>query len=386
MGVHIALSVVQLLHQSCGRIADLKRHRLRRQLPHISFRILARCIERVGFGRHGKINCRMSQMHVALRHSQEMTRLIDRHGQRQRLRICHTHVLAGKADQPPGDIQRFLPAVQHPAQPVYRRIRIAVPHGLVERRYEIVMFLSVFVVEQRTSVHALREHLLIHMNPPAGIHFSVQHSHLQRIQRSSGIPVGKPGDGVQMDVFHVNLHISQPSGASERMHKELFQILCLQRLQHKHPAPGQERGINLKGRIFRGGSHQYNAALFHIREKRVLLRLVEPVDLIGEEHRPQPGPAVLLRLRHHILDLPDPAGHCAELHEGGPGPAGDDPRQRGLPHSGRPPEDHGRDLIPVNELPQDLPRSQQMLLPHIFLQRLRPEPAGKGCGSLPVVK
>ena len=42
------------------------------------------------------------------------------------------------------------------------------------------------------------------------------------------------------------------------------------------------------------------------------------------------------------------------------------PRQRRLPYSGRSPENHRRHLIPLQNLPQNLPFPQQMLLPYII--------------------
>ena len=54
----------------------------------------------------------------------------------------------------------------------------------------------------------------------------------------------------------------------------------------------------------------------------------------------------------------------------------DNTGEGGLAHARRPPEDHGRDLVLVDQLAQDLPLSKQMLLPHKIIQRLRPQPAG----------
>ena len=91
-------------------------------------------------------------------------------------------------------------------------------------------------------------------------------------------------------------------------------------------------------------------------------------------------------MAHHIFDLFDAAGHRAEINKISFCPSRNDTGQRGFPHSGRPPENHGRDLVPLYELTQHLPPSEQMLLPYKILQTLRPQAACKGSRLPSVVK
>ena len=88
----------------------------------------------------------MGQMYITLRHPQKVAGLIGCHRHLQGIGIGHPHILAGKPDQAPGDIQRILPAVQHPAQPVHRRIRIAVSHGLMQSGNQVIVLLPVLIV------------------------------------------------------------------------------------------------------------------------------------------------------------------------------------------------------------------------------------------------
>ena len=146
MRVPIALSIVQLLHQLRDRIADLQRDRLLHRLLRIVLRPLIRAIQRVGFRRQRKVGHRMGQMHAAFRHAQKMRCLIGRHTDLQRTAVGHAYILAGKAHQPSGDIQRILSRFQHARQPVHRGLHIAVAHRFVQRGDEIIMLFALFVI------------------------------------------------------------------------------------------------------------------------------------------------------------------------------------------------------------------------------------------------
>ena len=124
MGVLITLAIMQLLHQRGGRISNRQRNRLGQLSLRILFRCLVGHIQRVGLGSQRHIYHRLGQMHVAFRHAQKMARLIGGDRQLQCPGISHAHILAGEANHPPGHIQRILPCLQHPGQPVNRRIRV----------------------------------------------------------------------------------------------------------------------------------------------------------------------------------------------------------------------------------------------------------------------
>ena len=74
-------------------------------------------------------------------------------------------------------------------------------------------------------------------------------------------PPAKAGDGLEL--LFCDLHVLSPkaSGICQGILEEAEQIPLLQRLQHKDTTSGQERGIDLKGRIFRGSPNEDDAAL-----------------------------------------------------------------------------------------------------------------------------
>src|SRR5436305_5090551 len=111
-----------------------------------------------------------------------------------------------------------------------------------------------------------------------------------------------------------------------------------------------------------------------MRQKRVLLRFVEPVDFIHEHCRPRAVLARSFRVRHDLLDFFDPRKHRAELDELRARHVRDDLRQRGLTSSWRSPEDQGSDIVALNLRSQWLARRDQVLSPNEFIQRARTHP------------
>ena len=93
------------------------------------------------------------------------------------------------------------------------------------------------------------------------------------------------------------------------------------------------------------------------------------MNLIDKQNRARPEARSLLRLDHHLLDLFDPTHHSRELNEAGLRHLRDDLRQRSLARPRRPPEDHRSRIVALDRQPQRLARPQQMLLPHILIQR-----------------
>src|SRR5699024_8497413 len=100
----------------------------------------------------------------------------------------------------------------------------------------------------------------------------------------------------------------------------------------------KQRRNHLERRILSGGADQDDVPPLDVREKGVLLRLVEPVNLVHEKDRALAGPAETLGIGHHGLDLLDAAEDSAERDKLAPGDARDQLRERRLADAGRSPE------------------------------------------------
>src|SRR5439155_19555622 len=64
-----------------------------------------------------------------------------------------------------------------------------------------------------------------------------------------------------------------------------LQSRLVQRPQREYPAAREERGDHLEAGVLGGGADQRHRPALNVREQRVLLRLVEAVDLVDEEQR-----------------------------------------------------------------------------------------------------
>ena len=99
-------------------------------------------------------------------------------------------------------------------------------------------------------------------------------------------------------------------------------LLVGERLQPEDAQPGEEGRVHFEVRVLRRGSDERHRALLDVGEQRILLSLVETVDLVYEQNRlPTVEDQSLASLRHESANL----GHAA--HHGGDG---HQPRARGI--------------------------------------------------------
>ena len=305
-----------------------------------------------------------------------MTRLIRRHGDLQRAAVRHAHVLAREPNEPPRHIQRVFARLQHTRKPVDRRVRVTVAHRFVQRRNDVVVLLAGFVVQKRLAADALLQRLHRHGRLVA-LAVPVQNDHLQRPQCRSRIAVCKRCKHFQHLIGDLHRLVTEAARVFDRALHQLHKFILGKRLQNEHLAARQKCGIHLKRGVLRRRTDEHDAALFHKRQKRVLLRLIKAVDFIDEQQRALTHAVVLLCLAHHAANFLDAARHGAEIDEIRLRPRRNDLRQRRFTHARRPPENHRRHAVFFNQLPQHLALAEQMALPRKFLQRPRPHPRRK---------
>jgi hypothetical protein len=144
-------------------------------------------------------------------------------------------------------------------------------------------------------------------------------------------------------------------------------------------ARGEQRRVHFERRILRGGANQDDRAAFDVRQERVLLRFVEAVDLVHEQHRARaPMPAQPIRTGDDLLDLFDARGDRADRHELGADHVGEQSRECRLAGARRAPKDQGMERAAIDRLPQRSAGPQQLILPDEFLERARSHALGEG--------
>jgi hypothetical protein len=118
-----------------------------------------------------------------------------------------------------------------------------------------------------------------------------------------------------------------------------------------------------------------------VRQERILLALVEAVDLVDEQRRTATlVRAPLARLLDELAQLLHPSEHGRERDKLRACAARDHARERRLAGSGRPPQDQRRQPIALDELAQRLTARKQRLLPDDLVDAARAHALGERRG------
>ena len=187
--------------------------------------------------------------------------------------------------------------------------------------------------------------------------------HLQGVECASRIAVG---NGLQF-VHRLGEHfdVECPCGALD----EGRDVIRGQRPQDVYARAGQQRRVDLEGRVLGGCADERNRAPFHVRQESVLLRLVEPMNLVDEQHGSAVGKR--LGLGDRLPDLAYAGQHGGKASPLGTGGVREQPRQRGLAGARRTPQDHRVDNPVLGKLAQGPSLVEQMILPDEVAQRTR---------------
>lgn len=120
---------------------------------------------------------------------------------------------------------------------------------------------------------------------------------------------------------------------------------------------------------------QPHHAAFHIRQKNVLLRFVEPMNFVDEQNRGLAGIFQTIPRRSqnapHVRHI---RFHAAEPFEFIFRLVGNDLRERSFAGAGRPIKNQRLNPIRFDSAPEKLAGSENVVLPAIFVQRLWAHP------------
>ena len=158
-------------------------------------------------------------------------------------------------------------------------------------------------------------------------------------------------------------------GIRQGLLNDLLSILPGEGFQHIGAGAGQQRVIQFEGGILRGGPDKHHRAILHMGQKGILLRFIEAVHLVDEQHR---GTVLLLldqaRLLHCGADILDPGEHRGKAEKMRAGVVRDDPGQGGFAGAWRTPEDHRVEPVLLDRPPQGLTLGDDMGLADKLIQ------------------
>src|SRR5699024_3709335 len=109
--------------------------------------------------------------------------------------------------------------------------------------------------------------------------------HFQRGKRCPSVSVGKGSDRFQHFRTYRNFLSAKTARIVKRPPEKLRQLRRRKCLEHEDLAARKQSPVDFKGGVLRRRADEDDTALFHKRQKGVLLRLVKAVDLVYEQHR-----------------------------------------------------------------------------------------------------
>ena len=181
--------------------------------------------------------------------------------------------------------------------------------------------------------------------------------------------------GVHLDAIFTEAAL----GIVQRAVDQFLQLLDAQRFELKNLRARNQGAVHVEERIVCRSADQAQIAALHIRQKNVLLRLVEVMNFVNEQNSSLTRRSKAIRGPcHHTSHLGDVAFHSAQPLEFGAGHVRDDLCERCFAGAGRAGEDDGRQPIGFNRAPQEFSRREDVLLPDEFLQGSRPHAGSQG--------
>jgi hypothetical protein len=231
----------------------------------------------VRLGRPGEVERCLREVQLCLRQADVLDRVGGGDGHQQGPRVGVAHVLGGEDHHPPRDEARILARLEHHREVVDGSVGVAAAHRLDEGGRVIVVLVARTVVPQRTRAGGVGDVALVQRG---AFRLGGLPGELERLQCCAAVPAGPAGDVFDELLGHVGLEHLRPAPHHRR------RLFVGKGLELVDRAAGKQRRVDLEVRVLRRGSDQRDEAVFDGMQDRVLLRLVEAVDLVDEEDRP----------------------------------------------------------------------------------------------------
>ena len=366
MRVDVALSVAELARAVVARVAELLRRPEVAALENVARRFLERDVARVRLRRPREVDRGLGEVEARLGKADVLERMRRRDGDEQGAGVGVADVLGSEHDHPPNDVARVLAGLDHRREVVDGGVGIRPAQRLDERGDRVVVAIAALVVDER----ALRRSVFdVTRLEPRVFGARRLHRELENRERVAGIATGELGNerlDLRLD-FDVELGRAAPD--------DQLQLVQVQRLELVELRARKERRVDLEVRVLRRRADQRDHALLDRRQQRVLLSLVEAVDLVEEENRPLSlGAEPLPCAGDHFAHLRDRRRHRGQLLERGAGRVRDDAGERRLAAPGRAVEHHRAHAVLLDRESKSRAGAEHVLLADELVERLRPQP------------
>ena len=282
------------------------------------------------------------------------------HNKRHRVSIAHIFCRAD--NNAPRNKTHVLAAFQHLCQIMQRRVGVTAAHAFYKRRYRIVMAVALFIVTLKSVAHYAFKHRAVNR-----FYAVRQHKFclLQQVQRHARVASAKISQCFQRLVRH-----GKPLPAvavfliRQRLLQNLFNGVFIKPLQTDNFHPRQKRSINFKKRVFRSCTDKNNRAVFHIRQKHILLSLVKAVYFVDKNYRtPHAAVQSVTRFANQLTQLRHAARYCIKRNKTALRHIGNNMCQCSFAGSRRPVKQKRLQSVTLNHPPQRAARSKGFFLP-----------------------
>ena len=231
------------------------------------------------------------------RHSDEMHGLLRRHRNQQPARVRQTDVFGSQDHQPARDEERVFARVEHAREPIDRRIRIAAANRLDEGADDVVVVLALLVVGDHAALQRVGDQRAVDVARAVRVGRGRSRGVLERVERDARVAVGQPDQ--RFERFIVDLDLLRAEAAfrvGERAAHEARDLFVVEGVQHEDARAREQRRVDFERRVLRRRADQRDRAVLHVRQDGVLLRFVEAMNFVDEQHGAFPERASRLRL------------------------------------------------------------------------------------------
>ena len=260
------------------------------------------------------------------------------------------------------------PSLQHHREVVQRRVGVRPARGLDPGGDVVVVAVAAFVVQHRPVLQRVlgprdRDAALAELGRRG-------ERQLERVQRGARVAFAARGE--ELDRLAVDHRVIRHGPPQHRRH-----LLVAQGLQCIHARAREQRAVDLERGVLGGRADQRDQTVLDRRQQRVLLGLVEAVDLVEEEHglgpaHPTACGAAMSRPLQHRAHLGAARLHGAQLLEHRIRMLRHDPRERRLAGARRSVQDHRVGVPLLDRRAQRRAVAQEVRLPDEVGERRRP--------------
>ena len=320
---------------------------------------------------HGEVGRGLRERVAALRQADELDDACARHRELERARVGVADVLARQHGDPARDVDGVLAALEHHGKVEEGGVGVARAHALDVGRDRVVVVVAVAVVAHGPPHHGGRDVLVLDRRRAARERVLVG-----ELERREGM-ARVAGGGRRDRVAHLIVHRRIAERRRSPLEHAEQGVLGVRR-ELVQAAARDERADHGVERVLGRCADQRHEPRLDDRQERVLLGLVETVDLVDEEHRALTVRAEpLARTPDHGLHVGLARGDGRELLEDRLRARGDDARERRLARPGRAEEERGADPVLLDRAPQGRALADELGLARELAERLRAQAVGE---------